>query len=176
MNHFSIFSLPPLSQGTDSAVFSVASMFHPEQTALDIFGDKETSDARRRCQPDQNQDDQDATFLMDMHMRVAIIYTLVYGPIQGMPYCLEQIEPLMEKAGHPISLLEGEPSVETPWGLAKAYVDEVTAFLARNDGWNADGSLSRGFNRVPFSDFAITDSAGNSWEKYVPQNSPYKVG
>lgn len=151
-------------------------MFHTTQTALDIFGDKETSDSRRRCQADGDDDNEEFNFLFDMHLRVAVVYTLAYGGIQGMPYCSNHLKQLMEAAGHPMSLLlEGEPSIDTPWGLAKAYVDEVTAFLVKNDGWNADGSLSREFNRIPFSDFAITDSAGNSWEPYVPKNSPYKV-
>lgn len=70
---------------------------------------------------------------------------------------------------------DAEPSVETPWGLAKAYVDEINAWLTENDGWNADGSANRKFNRVPFSDYEITDSEGNSWTPYVPRNTPWKV-
>lgn len=146
-------------------------MFHTTLTALDIFGDKETSEARRRCQPDAGED----FLLFDMHLRVAIVYTLAYGALQDMPYCLGELEPLMEEGGYPLSLLEGNSTTDTPWGLGKAYVNEVTAFLTNNDGWNADGSFSREFNLIPFSDFAITDSAGNSWEPYIPKNSPYKV-
>lgn len=149
-------------------------MFHPNQEALDIFGDKKTSRARRRCQP--SSDDEEATLLFDLHLRVAIIYAVVYGGIQDMPFCREKLEALMEERGHPLSLvLEGTPSTDTPWGLAKAYVDEVNAYLTQNDGWNADGSMGRQFNRVPFSDFAMTDSAGNSWTPYTPKNNPYEV-
>ena len=95
-----------------------------------------------------------------------------------MPYCLETLEALMEERNHTISLLLGtdeEPAIDTPWGLAKAYVDEIFEFMMEHDGWNADGSASREFNRVPFSDYAIRDSAGNSWKPFVPANSPYKV-
>ena len=93
-----------------------------------------------------------------------------------MPYCLETLEALMDERDHSLSLiLDGDPSLDTPWGLAKAYSDEVFAFLLENDGWNADGSASRDVNLVPFSDYAITDSAGNSWSPFVPANSPYEV-
>lgn len=84
----------------------------------------------------------------------------------------------MEERNHTLSLLLGtdeEPTVDTPWGLAKAYVDEIFEFMMEHDGWNADGSATREFNRVPFSDYAIRDSAGNSWKPFVPANSPYKV-
>lgn len=151
----------------DTAAFSVASMFHTNDIALDIFGDKDTSDARRRCQPTATAAEE--TSLFDLHLRVAIMYTFVYGGLLGMPYCFDLVDPLMSAAGHPLSLvLEGNPSVETPWGLAKAYVDEVAEFLAANDGWNADGSMSQDYNRTPFSDYSITDSAGNSWTPYTP--------
>lgn len=100
----------------DAATFSLSSMFHPNQVALDIFGDRQTSDGRRRCQPEEGE----SRALFDMHLRVAIVYALVYGGLQAMPYCLSLVEPLMEAAGHPLSLvLDGEPSIDTPWGLAK---------------------------------------------------------
>lgn len=65
--------------------------------------------------------------------------------------------------------------VDTPWGLAKAYVDETATYLLANDGWNADGSMSRSVNRIPYSDFSTSDSAGNTWTAYRPQNTPYDV-
>ncbi|CAM9235018.1 unnamed protein product [Laminaria digitata] len=149
-------------------------MFHANNKALDIFGDKTTSDSRRRCQP--NQDDADAKLLHDLHLGVAIIYAAVYGGYLAMPYCADILENLMEERGHPMSLLlDGNPGVDTPWGLAKAYVDETTAYLVENDGWNADGQLSRSHNRIPFSDFSAYDSAGNTWTPYRPQNSPYEL-
>lgn len=59
---------------------------------------------------------------------------------------------------------------------AKAYIDEINAYLNENDGWNADGTLGgREFNLVPFSDFSYRDSSGNKWGGYTPKNSPYKV-
>ena len=87
-----LISAPLRPAGIDAAVFSVASMFHPTETALDVFGDKSTSDARRRCQPGAGED----STLFDLHLRVAIVYTFVYSgamcalwyeqPTQGVRY------------------------------------------------------------------------------------------
>ena len=179
--HHRLRSLPPARHlvffltAIDTTAFSVTNMFHPNMRALDVFGDKETSDSRRRCQPPP-EDDDDAKLLFDLHLRVAVTYTVAYAGIQAMPYCFDELEAEMEGRGHPLSLVfDNETSVNTPWGLAKAYADEVYAFLDENDGWNADGSMSREYNRVPFSDFSMTDSAGNSYEPYTPVNTPYKV-
>lgn len=149
-------------------------MFHTNNVALDIFGDTEAADARRRCQPDAY--DEDEQLLYDLHLRVAIVYTVVYAGIQAMPYCEEELETLMAERGHPLSLIQQDDlDIYTPWGLAKTYVDEVMAYTLANDGWNADGSKSREFNRIPFSDYLVKDSAGNRWTPYQPRNSPYKV-
>ena len=149
-------------------------MFHSNMRALDIFGDKATSDSRRRCQP--AGENADANLLFDLHLRVAITYTVAYAGIKAMPYCFDELKADMEERGHPLSLVfDTETSADTPWGLAKTYADEVFAFLDDNDGWNADGSMSREYNRVPFSDFSMKDSAGNSYSPYQPINTPYKV-
>lgn len=146
-------------------------MFRPNGVALDIFGDRETSDYRRRCQPTNDEERE----LFDLHLRVAVIYTVTYAGLKDMPYCRVILEPLMEARGHPLSLLDGESDTDTPWGLAKAYVDEIFDFLVENDGWNADGSLAQEYNGIKFSDYAKTDSRGNSWSPYIPKNTPRKV-
>ncbi|CAM9184717.1 unnamed protein product, partial [Laminaria digitata] len=158
----------------DTTLFSVSSMFDTNLKALDIFGDKYTSDARRRCQP---ADDEDAQLLFDLHLRVGIVYAIAYTGVLTMPYCIEEFVEIMEERGHPLSLVMegGDIGVDTPWGLAKAYAEEAVAFMLENDGWNADGSMSREFNRIPFSDYEAKDSAGNTWTPYQPQNSPYKL-
>ncbi len=101
-----------------------------------------------------------------------------------MPFCLEEIEALMQERGHPLSFLEAGPDEDTvgidtstPWGLGRAYAEEGWAYLTENDGWNSDGSMGgREYNRVPFSgDFSVTDSEGNSWTPYKPKNDPYTV-
>lgn len=93
----------PVSAEIDTAAFSVSSMFHPNNKALDIFGDKDTSDARRRCQPDQ--DDAEGQLLFDLHLGVSIIYAAVYGGYLAMPYCADVLEGLLDERGHPLSLL-----------------------------------------------------------------------
>ncbi|CAM9281589.1 unnamed protein product [Hapterophycus canaliculatus] len=161
----------------DSSVWSVASAFQPAPW-LNIFGDRETSAARRRCQPEDHDDDEQK-LLYRLHYRVAEIYAVVGVALKSMPFCRGTIEPLMESRGHPLSFLEESDTdkVDTsmPWGLGRAYGDEIWTYLTENDGWNADGSLGgQEFNRVPFSgDFVMTDSEGNSWTPYEPRNSPY---
>lgn len=63
----------------DAAAFTVAALFDPNQAALDVFGDKTTSDARRRCQPTTPEE----TTLFDLHRNVALAYALAYGGLSG---------------------------------------------------------------------------------------------
>eukprot|EP00903_Cladosiphon_okamuranus_P005324 g5322.t1 len=163
----------------DSVAFTLGSMFEPNGVALDVFGDKETSDARRRYQPADG--DETGRRLFDMHLTVAILYMVTYVGSTYMPWCADQVAPLMEALGTPLSLVnvahgDPDPSTDTPWGLAKAYVDEATAFMMEKDGRNADGGLGgKEFNRVPFTgDFFYQDSAGNEWSGYTPKNTPYR--
>ncbi|CAN0096425.1 unnamed protein product [Ectocarpus sp. 4 AP-2014] len=159
----------------DSSVWSVASAFQPAPR-LNIFGDKNTSDERRRCPG--NTDDEEELFLL--HYRVAEVFTFTHTALKAMPFCRAEIEPLMIAHGHPLSFLEegDDDSIDTstPWGLGRAYAHEIWDYLGARDGWNADGSMGgREFNRVPFiGDFSMTDSARNSWTRYIPRNSPYE--
>ncbi|CAM9420198.1 unnamed protein product [Ectocarpus fasciculatus] len=160
----------------DTSVWSVASAFQPAPW-LNIFGDKQTSDERRRCQA--NTDDEEELFLL--HYRVAEIYAVTHAALKAMPFCRAEIETLMIARGHPLSFLEeGDDDridTSTPWGLGRAYANEGWDYLTANDGWNADGSMGgREFNRVPFTgEFSMTDSEGHSWTPYVPKNSPYEL-
>ena len=73
-------------------------------------------------------------------------------------------------------VLVGEPDIGTPWGLAKAVVDQMTQY-ANSDGWNSDGSLTHEFNKMPFSDFdykeysAYTTSQTSSSKKTTCKNA-----
>ncbi len=141
-------------------------MFQPNGVALDIFGDKSTSDARRRCQPAEVN--QVGPALINVHMSAAVLYAVAYFGWKYTPWCADLITTQMEAVGCPLSLAaiaegEAEPSTDTPWGLAKAYIDETVSFLTENDGWNADGGMGgKEFNRIPFTgDFSYADSAGN---------------
>lgn len=97
----------------DTAAFSMSSIFS-ESPALDIFGDAATSGARRRCRP--NADDTEGLRLFDLHLRVAVMYAVAYAADGAMPFCTD-LAPLMEERGHPLSILEGETTTNTPWGL-----------------------------------------------------------
>lgn len=106
-------SLPVPSAVIDTTAFSLSSIFS-EAPALDIFGDKGTSDARRRCQPESDEERE----LFDLHLRVAVMYAVAYGGGGAMPYCTD-LAALMEERGHSLSLLEGPQTMETPWGLGE---------------------------------------------------------
>lgn len=139
-------------------------MFEPNEVALDIFGDEDTSDARRRCQPTEATESGPA--LINLHMSAAVLYAAAYFGWKHTPWCAELLTTQMIEVGCPLSLVtedEAEPSTDTPWGLAKAYIDETVSFLTEFDGWNADGGMGgKEFNRVPFTgDFCYEDSAGN---------------
>lgn len=100
-------------------------MFRPAP-ALDIFGD----DEHRRCTPDEAAKD-----LFDLHLRVAVIYGAAYTAIEAMPYCTE-LTAVMEERGHPLSLLEGDQSSDTPWGMGNSSRFQVTFFCATNTSYN----------------------------------------
>lgn len=109
------------------------------------------------------------------------MYAFAELALKSMPFCRDAMEPLMAARGHPLSFLEdGDDEnidTSTPWGLGRAYANEMWDYLAANDGWNSDGSLGgKEFNRIPFSgDFTLTDSQGNAWTPYIPRNTPYRV-
>jgi hypothetical protein len=50
--------------------------------------------------------------------------------------------------------------------LAKKFTDEMKTYAA-TDGWNADGSLSRNHNKIPYEDWRS--------DPYEPRNSPWKL-
>ncbi|CAM9482619.1 unnamed protein product [Ectocarpus fasciculatus] len=161
----------------ETSAWSVASAFQPAPW-LNIFGDEKTTAERRRCQDNM---DEDQALLFLLHYRVAEMYAFAELALKSMPFCRDAMEPLMAARGHPLSFLEdGDDEnidTSTPWGLGRAYANEMWDYLAANDGWNSDGSLGgKEFNRIPFSgDFTLTDSQGNAWTPYIPCNTPYKL-
>lgn len=52
-------------------------MFDPNGVALDVFGDKATSDSRRRCHPAEG--DEGGRVLLDMHLSVTVLYAVAYA-------------------------------------------------------------------------------------------------
>ena len=57
-----------LVSGMDTSVWSVATAFEPAPR-LDIFGDKSTTEARRRCRPGDDASDEEK-LLFDLHYKV----------------------------------------------------------------------------------------------------------
>ncbi|VEU38101.1 unnamed protein product [Pseudo-nitzschia multistriata] len=105
-----------------NAVYNVAAMFHP--FALDIWG-------------------------------LAITYAFAYSAMVLIPSITEPLTFIMDNVLNlPMSNLldESPPDIGTPWGLARATVDDMTEY-SKSDGWNADGSLANDFNKMPFGDF-----------------------
>ena len=54
-------------------------------------------------------------------------------------------------------------------GLAYTAKEEVVQW-SQYDGWNADGSLSREYNKIQFSDFRDIDDY-----RYIPVNNPWII-
>lgn len=138
--------------------YNVAAMYHP--TALDIWGHED----KRICIEDFLSEDQ-----KNAHEQVATTYAFAYSANSVSPNSVQLINDIMDNIlGLPMSNLDGDPDISTPWGLAKSYVDQMSQF-AETDGWNADGSLSNNFNKMPFRDF---DYEGYS--AYKPQEGNSK--
>jgi len=118
-------------------------MYHP--TALDIWG----RDDKRICVDEFTSDRE-----MQAHEQVATAYAFAYSAIVVSPSSKDILTNIMDNVLKlPMSkVLVGEPDIGTPWGLAKAIVDQMTEY-ANSDGWNSDGSLTHEFNKMPFSDF-----------------------
>ena len=113
--------------------YNVAAMYHP--TALDIFGKKDM----QLCLNEFASDDEKMA-----HEQVAIAYTFAYHAIVSAPASKEGIVFVMDNVLQlPMDnvLSAGPSDLGTPWGLAKARVDQISNY-AMSDGWNADGSLT----------------------------------
>lgn len=143
-----------------STVYSAVSAYEP--VALERFGRRDVSAARRRCARESGN--------LPVHRRVSLAYALMLAGSFIVPGSRGALEKLLRGWGLDPARCPGGAgcgNVRTPWGLAWAAFQDVRAFGAV-DGWNADGSLSRQFNRVPYEDYR---RAG----RYVPRNSPWRL-
>lgn len=140
-----------------AGVYGVASAFHP--TALEMFGRPKTSGRRRRCQPEAVKDFTQDMF--DNHRRVTLAYVTVWQLSEAIPQIRSALGELGSSWG--LDAVTCAPNrqeashdecddLATPWGLARSIVIENTGIFAV-DGWNADGSYSSTYNRVPFQDW-----------------------
>ena len=126
-----------------NACYNAAAMYHP--TALDIWG----RDHKRIC-----TDKFPSPLEKKIHEEVALAYTFAYSAITLLPSLNDVVTNLMDNVLNlPMSnLMDGTPDIGTPWGLAKATVNDMANY-AKSDGWNFDGSMTHDFNKMPFSDF-----------------------
>lgn len=138
-----------------------------EEKAIDALGHKELWDSRRFCRPDTTSTD---AFIL--HRRAAYAYAILFITrvmnAKNKPV-IEATEKLCGLWGLDLSKCSRESdcdSNDTPWGLAHTLVEEMKTWMA-NDGWNLDGSLSREYNKRPYSDWRE--------KPYSPSNAPWNV-
>ena len=139
---------------------TMAAAYHP--SALDAFARESMSAARRRCGSTVDYAAGDALFV---HRQVALAYTLAFTVDTVFPEANKGLlSSILTSWGLDMSICDTAncSDVSTPWGLARTAVDELEDFF-KHDGFNADGSLSRDFNRVPYEDWRA--------ESYSPVNS-----
>lgn len=147
-----------------SGVYSAAAAFHP--TALDRFARIAESAARRRCAPTNPEEEE----FFELHRAISLAFAFSsLIQLTTPPTIKEDIRNLMSSWGLQEDICPGSPgcdTADTPWGLAQAISEDVMLF-AKLDGWNADGSLSRSFNKIPFEDYRR--------RPYVPVNTPWRL-
>jgi hypothetical protein len=137
-------------------VYNVAAMYEP--SALDFWGRANN----RIC----NHTD------VETHMNIAIAYAFAYSGTLIVPSSAPAITDIMNNVLMlPMSNLDGSPDISTPWGLAKATIDEGRVFF-ETDGWNSDGSLVNEFNKMPYNDFSFKDASGRLHKPYRPKKNP----
>mmetsp|Transcript_43908 Transcript_43908/g.101496 ORF Transcript_43908/g.101496 Transcript_43908/m.101496 type:complete len:575 (-) Transcript_43908:154-1878(-) len=146
-----------------------AAAFHP--TALEPFGRVDVSAARRRCGATVDYAVDKTANSRYLHRQVSLAYTVAWGVSATLPNAdVAMIRSILagwkldydicDKAGIDCT------DISTPWGLARSMIDEQTDFFAF-DGWNADGSYSREFNKRPYEDWRA--------RPYVPKNTPFEL-
>lgn len=137
--------------------YNAVAMFHP--TALDVWGKADL----RICTDDFTSDEQKRA-----HEEDTSAYVFAYSAMTLVPSVADTMRNIMDNVlGLPMSkILEGNDlPTNTPWGLAKAAVDQMTTY-SKSDGWNADGNLSNQFSKMPYSDFDI-----DTYSRYKPMQS-----
>lgn len=142
-------------------MFSMGAAYEP--IALDAWGRATESEDRRRCS------DLVTPAFYSLHRQTTFAYSFYFF---GLEFAFQENQASLATYLPSFNLdprICDQPGfdcsdVATPWGLARVLVDELVNF-GKFDGWNADGSLTRQVNPVPFEDFT----------GYVPQNTPYEL-
>jgi hypothetical protein len=146
-----------LAAYTGMNVYNAIAMYH--STALDIWGRSD----RRICIDGFGSDGE-----LRVHEHLTSAYAFAYSAISLLPELTTYISSTMKSLGLPMDLIldsDQNTDIGTPWGLAKASVDEMMDFI-ENDGWNANGVLANEFNKMPYSDFDFKDILDNEYSRY----------
>ena len=156
-------------------------------SAIEFFGRRDISESRRFCQP--NETDSDEVDLFNLHQGVAYAYIVYYQFRDRYPTARDfYVDNFMTPRGINATICDeykydsetgdvptgdaddgdeyGCLDTSTPWGLANVISNEILLFTA-NDGWNTDGSYSREYNRIPYSEFRDKN------REYIPKNNPW---
>lgn len=147
-----------LIQTANLAIYSSMAMYEPQ--ALDHFARQAESQARRLCTADSSA---------AKHRQVALAYALIFVTRNYFSQASSALELAYSAWGIDASKCDAVGScsdLTTPWGLAKKFTDEMKAYAA-TDGWNADGSLSHTYNKIPYQDWRR--------DPYVPRNNPWTL-
>ena len=177
--------------------------FAPYATSniLDYFGREDITNARKRCQPDSDSSTQ--VELFNLHKRVAFLYSTHFifklRFQDSCPDCYTTSYNILTSFGINPSICDDSIlytdsdddddanvysvdnhtcwDVSTPWGLAWTIAQEIETF-GYYDGWNADGSYNRDYNRIPYSDWRPKRLKWSRLKngKYVPLNDPWELG
>lgn len=147
-----------LIQNANLAIYSAMAMYEPQ--ALDHFARVSESSARRVCTGGSD---------FAKHRQVTLAYTLIFVARNFFPAASATLESTFGTWGVNANRCDAVGSctdLTTPWGLAKKFTDEMKTYAA-TDGWNADGSLSHEFNKIPYQDWRT--------DPYVPRNNPWTL-
>mmetsp|Transcript_1965 Transcript_1965/g.3054 ORF Transcript_1965/g.3054 Transcript_1965/m.3054 type:complete len:522 (+) Transcript_1965:66-1631(+) len=129
--------------GVVIGIYGAGSAF--EDDALEFLGRMDVSEARRRCA---------GSNLFNEHRAVTLAYSNVWHAMEFAPASTNDVIAEATKWNLDLNICDNQDcsDITTPWGLAKSILEDTKGIFAV-DGWNADGSLSSTFNRVPFSDW-----------------------
>lgn len=147
-----------LTQYSVMTIYGAAAAF--EENALEMLGRQDLSEDRRRC-PSTDPE------LLAKHRRVTLAYAVSWGILQFFPEFTPQISAMLSEWGLDFNRCPDGPgcsSLSTSWGLAWSIAEDSAQFALR-DGWNADGSLSRSHNKMPYQDWRPNS--------YTPVNSSW---
>jgi hypothetical protein len=135
-----------------------------EEKALEFFGRVDISNERRICSDGVDPD------YRTLHRDVAFAYSIVFGfaPIsEAVTECTYNNMISWGLDPHICETPGACDDTSTPWGLVYAFQQEIWWEFGEFDGWNANGRLSRSYNRIPYQDFRETP--------YVPVNDPWSL-